>query len=167
MNAIAKAIDSFNELFGRIIAPLIAVITLVVLYDVALRLFTGRPSDWAFDITKMLFGAHFMLMAAYGLRHHAHVEVDVLKRLLSRRKQALVEILGYLIFFVPFIWMLIPLGWSFFMRAFSRGETTYGVVSIPVYPIKGVIVLTAILILLQAIAIVIRAVQELREENAA
>jgi len=167
MNAIAKAIDSFNELFGRIIAPLIAVITLVVLYDIALRFFTGRPSDWAFDITKMLFGAHFMLMAAYGLRHHAHVEVDVLKRLLSRRKQAALEILGYLIFFVPFIWMLVTLGWSFFMRSFSRGETTYGVVSIPVYPIKGVIVLTAILILLQAIAIVIRAVQELREENAA
>ena len=167
MNAIAKAIDSFNELFGRIIAPLIAVITLVVLYDIALRFFTGRPSDWAFDITKMLFGAHFMLMAAYGLRHHAHVEVDVLKRLLSHRKQAALEILGYLIFFVPFIWMLVTLGWSFFMRSFSRGETTYGVVSIPVYPIKGVIVLTAILILLQAIAIVIRAVQELREENAA
>ena len=117
MNAIAKAIDTLNEVFGRVIAPLIAIITLVVLYDIALRLFTGRPSDWAFDITKMLFGAHFMLMAAYGLRHHAHVEVDVLKRLLSRRKQALLEILGYLIFFVPFIYMLITLGWSFFMRS--------------------------------------------------
>ena len=67
MNAIAKAIDTLNEVFGRVIAPLIAVITLIVLYDIALRLFTGRPSDWAFDITKMLFGAHFMLMAAYGL----------------------------------------------------------------------------------------------------
>ena len=166
MNAIAKAIDSFNELFGRIIAPLIAVITLVVLYDIALRFFTGRPSDWAFDITKMLFGAHFMLMAAYGLRHHAHVEVDVLKRLLSRRKQAALEILGYLIFFVPFIWMMLTLGWSFFMRSFSRGETTYGVVSIPVYPVKGVIVVAAFLICLQAVAIVIRAIQQLREEAA-
>lgn len=166
MNAIAKAIDTLNEVLGRVIAPLIAIITLVVLYDIALRLFIGRPSDWAFDITKMLFGAHFMLMAAYALRHHAHVEVDVLKRLLSRRKQAVLEILGYLIFFVPFIWMLIPLGWSFFMRSFSRGETTYGVVAIPVYPIKGVIVLTAVLIMLQAIAIVIRAVQQLREGSA-
>ncbi|MGR4070224.1 TRAP transporter small permease subunit [Billgrantia sp. C5P2] len=166
MNAIAKAIDTLNEVFGRIIAPLIAIVTLVVLYDIALRLFTGRPSDWAFDITKMLFGAHFMLMAAYGLRHHAHVEVDVLKRLLSRRKQAALEILGYLIFFVPFIWMLLTLGWSFFMRAFSRGETTYGIVSIPVYPVKGVIVVAAVLILLQAIAIVIRAIQQLREEVA-
>ncbi|AMD02228.1 MULTISPECIES: TRAP transporter small permease subunit [Halomonas] len=166
MNAIAKAIDTLNETLGRVIAPLIAIITLVVLYDIALRFFTGRPSDWAFDITKMLFGAHFMLMAAYGLRHHAHVEVDVLKRLLTRRKQAAIELLGYLIFFVPFIWMLLTFGWSFFMRSYSRSETTYGMVSIPVYPIKGVIVVAAFLILLQAIAIVIRAIQQLREKTA-
>ena len=107
MNAIAKAIDAINELFGRLIAPLIAIITLIVLYDIASRFFFGRPSDWAFDVTKMLFGAHFMLMAAYGLRHHAHVEVDVLKRLLSRKRQALIEVVAYVIFFVPFIWMLL------------------------------------------------------------
>ena len=165
MNAIAKAIDTLNDVFGRIIAPLIAIITLVVLYDIGLRFFTGRPSDWAFDITKMLFGAHFMLMAAYGLRHHVHVEVDVIKRLLSLRKQAVLDVIGYLIFFSPFMWMLISLGWSFFMRSFSRGETTYGMVSIPVYPIKGVIFVTAVLILLQGIAIFIRAIQQLREER--
>ncbi|TVP51517.1 MAG: TRAP transporter small permease subunit [Halomonas sp.] len=167
MNAIAKAIDAINELFGRIVAPLIAIITLIVLFDIASRFLFGRPSDWAFDVTKMLFGAHFMLMAAYGLRHHVHVEVDVLKRLLSRKKQAAVEILGYLIFFVPFIWMLITYGWRFFERSFSRGETTYGMVSIPVYPVKGVIIVAAVLILLQAIAIVLRAVMQLREEESA
>ncbi|SFU80503.1 TRAP transporter small permease subunit [Halomonas korlensis] len=167
MNAIAKAIDSLNEGFGRLIAPLLAVITLIVIYDIAMRFLIGRPSDWAFDVTKMLFGAHFMLMAAYGLRHHAHVEVDVLKRLLSRRKQAVLDILGYLIFFIPFIWMLIIYGWAFFERSFSRGETTYGMVAIPVYPVKSVIVIAAVLILLQAVAIVIRAIQQLREENAA
>lgn len=165
MNAIAKAIDAINELFGRIVAPLIAIITLIVLYDITSRFLFGRPSDWAFDVTKMLFGAHFMLMAAYGLRHHVHVEVDVLKRLLSRKKQALIEILGYLIFFVPFIWMLVTYGWRFFERSFSRGETTYGMVSIPVYPIKGVIIVAAVLILLQAIAIVLRAIMQLREEE--
>jgi len=167
MNAIAKAIDTFNECFGRLVAPLLAVITVIVIYDIAMRFFLGRPSDWAFDITKMLFGAHFMLMAAYGLRHHAHVEVDVLKRLLSRRKQATVELLGYLIFFVPFIWMLLTYGWSFFERSFSRSETTYGMIAIPVYPVKAVIVVAAVCLLLQAIAIVIRAVQELRKEASA
>ncbi|WP_447927965.1 TRAP transporter small permease subunit [Vreelandella sp. EE27] len=165
MYAIAKAIDAVNELFGRLIAPLIAVITLIVLFDIASRFFLGRPSDWAFDVTKMLFGAHFMLMAAYGLKHHAHVEVDVLKRLLSLKRQAVLTLLGYAIFFVPFIWMLLKYGWLFFERSFSRGETTYGMVAIPVYPIKGVIVVAAVLILLQAIAIVLRAVIALREER--
>lgn len=167
MNAIAKAIDAINELFGRLIAPLIAIITLIVLYDIASRFLLGRPSDWAFDVTKMLFGAHFMLMAAYGLRHHAHVEVDVLKRLLSRKRQALIEVVAYVIFFVPFIWMLLTYGWRFFERSYTRGETTYGMVSIPVYPIKGVIVVAAALILLQAIAIVLRAIMQLREEKSA
>lgn len=167
MNAIAKAIDAINELFGRLIAPLIAIITLIVLYDIASRFFFGRPSNWTFDVTKMLFGAHFMLMAAYGLRHHAHVEVDVLKRLLSRKRQALIEVVAYVIFFVPFIWMLLTYGWRFFERSYTRGETTYGMVSIPVYPIKGVIVVAAALILLQAIAIVLRAIMQLREEKSA
>ncbi|MGM0639667.1 MAG: TRAP transporter small permease subunit, partial [Pseudomonadota bacterium] len=54
----------------------------------------------------------------------------------------------------------------FFMRSYSRLETTYGMVSIPVYPVKGVIVFAAVLILLQAIAIVIRAIQQLRGETA-
>ncbi|GGX99305.1 C4-dicarboxylate ABC transporter substrate-binding protein [Litchfieldella qijiaojingensis] len=165
MNAIANVIDRLNDWFGRILAPLIAVTTLVVLYDIALRFFIGRPSDWAFDITKMLFGAHFMLMAAYGLQKRVHVEVDILKRLLSRKMQAVIEIVGYLIFFVPFIWMLLTFGWGFFSRSFSRGETTYGIVAIPVYPVKAVIVVAAVAILLQAIALVIRAIQQLREEQ--
>ncbi|WP_136249020.1 TRAP transporter small permease subunit [Halomonas borealis] len=161
MHAIARAIDALNEGFGRLIAPLIAIITAVVIYDIAMRFFVGRPSDWAFDVTTMLFGSHFMLMAAYGLRHHVHVEVDVLKRLLSRRGRALIELAGYLLFFTPFILMFITYGWRFFERSWSRGESTYGIVSIPVYPVKAVLVIAGVLVLLQAIAIVIRAIGEL------
>lgn len=161
MFSIIKAIDCLNEWFGRLVAPLIAVMTVVVIYDIVLSYVVGRPSDWAFDITTMLFGAHFMLLTAYGLRHHAHVEVDVIKRLLSRRGRALLDLLGYAIFFVPFIIMFISYSWTFFARSWSRGESTYGVVSIPVYPIKAVLVIAAVLILLQAIAIVLRAIHEL------
>ena len=166
MNAIAKAIDCLNEWFGRLIAPLIAIITLVVVYDIAMRFFVGRPSDWAFDITTMLFGSHFMLMAAYGLRHHAHVEVDIVKQLLSRRGRALIDLLGYLLFFTPFIIMFITYSWRFFERSWSRAESTYGIVSIPVYPVKAVLVIASVLILLQAIAIVIRAINELTGQGA-
>lgn len=165
MYSLARNIDRLNELFGRLVAPLLAIITLIVIYDIAMRFLFGRPSDWAFDITKMLFGAHFMLMGAYALRYHAHVEVDILKRLLPRKKQAFVEIFGYLIFFVPFSWLLIKYGWAFFERSFSRGETTYGMLALPVYPVKGVIMVSAFLLILQALAIVIRSICQLREKN--
>lgn len=162
MNKIITAIDAFNDWFGRLIAPLIAVMTLVVLYDIALRFFVGRPSDWAFDVTTMLFGTHFMLLAAYGMRHNVHVEVDVLTRLISLRKQAVLQIAGYLIFFVPFIWMFLSYGWDFAMRSWNQGETTSGMVSIPVYPVKMMLVVSGVLVLLQAVAIFIRSLRQVR-----
>lgn len=164
MTTIANTIDWLNDWFGRILAPLIACIAVVVIYDIALRYFTGRPSDWAFDITKQLYAAHFMLLAAYGLRWRAHVEVDVLKNMFSRKVQAWLEILGYLIFFVPFIWIYLEYSWGYAARSWARGETTYGVVSLPVYPVKMVMFIAGVAILLQAISLVIRAINRLREE---
>ncbi|PTB94897.1 C4-dicarboxylate ABC transporter permease [Marinobacter sp. B9-2] len=165
MIRICKAIDALNDWFGKLIAPVIAIITLIVIYDITLRYFWGRPSDWAFDITKMLFGAYFMLLTAYGMRHCVHAEVDIVKRLLSHRVRTVTDLVGYLIFFTPFVWLLLTYGWDFAARSWSRGETTYGMVSIPIYPLKAVIVVTGVLILLQGVSIVLRLFRELKEDG--
>ena len=164
MNLIARFIDVFNDWFGRIVAPIIAVLALVVIYDISLRFFIGRPSDWAFEVTKQLFAVHFMLLGAYALYHRAHVEVDVIKNLFSKKVQAILEILGYLIFFGPFIYISLDHAWGYAMRSWNRGETTSGMVSVPVYPVKMVMVIAGVLLLLQAIALVLQAIQRLREE---
>lgn len=165
MISIIRAIDTINDWVGRLIAPVIAIITLIVIYDISLRYFMGRSSDWAFDVTKMLFGAYFMLLTAYGMRHCVHAEVDIVKRLLRGRTRTVNELVGYLIFFVPFIWMFLTSGWEFAARSWSRGETTYGMVSIPIYPLKAVIVIAGVLILLQGISIVLSLIRELKERG--
>lgn len=165
MISLSKAIDAINDWFGRLIAPVIAIITLIVIYDISLRYFLGRPSDWAFDVTKMLFGAYFMLLTAYGMRHCVHAEVDIIKRLLRGRVRTVTELVGYLVFFVPFIWMLLTYGWSFAARSWSKGEATYGMVSIPIYPLKAVIVVAGVLILLQGVSIVLGLIRELKESS--
>ncbi|GGO76293.1 hypothetical protein GCM10011348_03150 [Marinobacterium nitratireducens] len=165
MLSIIRAIDAINDWFGRFIAPVIAIITLIVIYDIALRYFIGRPSDWAFDITKMLFGAYFMLLTAYGMRHCVHAEVDIVKQLLSKRVRTVTDLVGYIVFFTPFVWLLLTHGWEFATRSWSRGETTYGMVSIPIYPLKTVIVVTGALILLQGVSIVLRLILELKESE--
>lgn len=163
MMSICRLIDFINDWLGRLVAPVIAIITVIVIYDISLRYFVGYPSDWAFDVTNMLFGAYFMLMTAYGMRHCVHAEVDIIKRLLRGRVKTVTELLGYVIFFAPFVWLLITYGWSFAATSWRNGETTYGMVSIPIYPLKAVIVVAGVLILLQGLSIVLRLTQELME----
>jgi TRAP-type mannitol/chloroaromatic compound transport system permease small subunit len=164
MNTIADTIDRVNRWIGYLLAPIIAILTLVIIYDIAIRFVIGRPSDWAFDVSKQLFAAHFMLLAAYGLYTRAHVEVDVLKSLGSKKTQAWLDIIGYLVFFVPFITIYLTYTWSFAYRSWTRGETTYGMISIPVYPVKMIMVIAGVALAVQALAIVLRAVSRLREE---
>lgn len=164
MIAIANTIDWVNKWLGYILAPLIAALTIVVVYDIGLRFFIGRPSDWAFEVSKQIFAVHFMLLAAYGLYARAHVEVDVVKTMFSKKTQAWLDIASYLIFFVPFISIYLVYTWSFALRSWTRGETTYGMVAIPVYPVKMVMVIAGIALALQALALVLRAISRLREE---
>lgn len=165
MHTVAESIDRLNRWIGFLLAPIVAILTLVIVYDILVRFVIGRPSDWAFDISKQLFAAHFMLLAAYGLYARAHVEVDVLKDLGSKKTQAWLDILGYLIFFVPFMTIYLSYTWSFAWRSWTRGETTYGIVSIPIYPLKMIMVISGVILSLQALAIVLRAISRLREEE--
>jgi len=153
-----KWIDGINDWTGRILSMVIVLIVVFTVYDVGSRAIFARPTDWAFEVTKQLYAFHFMMLGAYALLRRAHVEVDIFKEGLASRGRAILEILGYLIFFLPFITVVILWGYDFAARAWRYGETTYGIISIPIYPIKTVIVISAVLLLLQALAIVARAV---------
>lgn len=152
MQGVLRAVDGLNEWTGRIIAFATVLIVLFTIFDVGSRAFFNRPTDWAFEVTKQLYALHFMMLGGYALLHRTHVEVDVFKERLSARGQALLDVIGYVLFFLPFI--IVLLGWSirFAARSWASGETTYGIVAIPVYPIKTVICVAAALLALQAIA---------------
>lgn len=156
-----KAIDGLNEWTGRVVALATVFIVVFTIYDVASRAFFARPTDWAFEVTKQLYALHFMMLGAYALLHRTHVEVDVAKERLSARGQALLDVVGYLIFFLPFLGVLLYSGVQFAARAWRYGETTYGILAIPVYPIKTVIVVATALLALQALATFLRALRVL------
>ncbi|MQM39742.1 hypothetical protein KBTX_03773 [wastewater metagenome] len=161
MQALLRAIDGLNEWTGRVIAVATVLIVLFTIYDVGSRTLFARPTDWAFEVTKQLYALHFMLLGGYALLHRAHVEVDVLKERLSQRARALLEVIGYLLFCLPFLAVMLYTGFSFVARSWRYGETTYGIIAIPVYPIKTVILIAAVLIGLQALATFLRAARVL------
>lgn len=147
-----RAIDGLNEVVGRVISVLAIVFAAIIIYDVVMRYALNAPTRWAFDVTKQLFGFYFVLLGGYALRHQAHVRVDLITGALPDRLRRIVEAAGYPLFFFPFAWVFLEQSWIFASRSWNQGETTYGAVQLPVYPLKMAMCLAAGLLLLQGIS---------------
>jgi TRAP-type mannitol/chloroaromatic compound transport system permease small subunit len=145
-------IDHIADWSGRATAWMIVPMTIAVTWEVVARHFFRAPTMWAFDVTYMLYGTHFMLGTAYTLMRVGHVRTDMLYSRWSIRRQSSIDAVGYLFFFFPAMILLFYFGWQEFYHAFSIGETSDASPWRPiVYPFKGVIPLTALLLLTQGI----------------
>lgn len=156
MFRILRLVDLINTGVAWIFSWAVVLMMLITVYDVAMRYFFSSPTIWAFDITTQLFGLHFMILAGYALTRKAHVSVDIVTELLSPKARAVVELIGYIVFFLPFMLVLVWRSYGFAMTSWARQETTWGIASIPIYPIKTVIVVAACLLLAQGLALMIR-----------
>lgn len=151
-----RTLDSINEIIGRLISLFAIVFAGVIIYEVFMRYALHQPTRWSFDVTKQLYGFYFIMLGAYALKHQAHVRVDLLIQRFSPAVQRWVEVIGYLVFFFPFVWIFLTRSYAFAARSFAQGETTYGAVQIPVYPLKMAMVVAAALLLIQGVVRVIR-----------
>lgn len=156
-------IDRLNEFVGRVVAVVALLFAAIIIYDVFMRYVMNDPTRWAFDVTKQLYGFYFVLLGGYALRHQAHVRVDLVTSALSAFPRRVVEALGYLIFFFPFAWVFMTRSYEFAMRSYVQGETTYGSVQLPVYPLKMAMAVAAALLMLQGISEFLKLVLDRQE----
>ncbi|WP_116131644.1 TRAP transporter small permease subunit [Tropicimonas sp. IMCC34043] len=149
---IIRIIDAVNEAVGRVVSVVAIVFAAIIIYDVIMRYVFNAPTRWAFDVTKQMYGFYFVMLGGYALRHQAHVRVDLVTEMLAPNPRRWVEIIGYVIFFFPFAWVFFTRSYDFALRSWSQGETTYGSVQLPVYPLKMAMCVAAGLLLLQGIS---------------
>ena len=147
-----RLIDGLNEIIGRVISTVAVLFAAIIIYDVVMRYAFHLPTRWAFDVSKQLYGFYFIMLGGYALRHKEHVRVDLLIERLSAGATRWLEVAGYLIFFFPFAWVFMTRSYEFALRSWMQGETTYGSVQLPVYPLKIAMALAAALLLLQGVA---------------
>lgn len=161
--AVIRFIDALSTGIGRAAAWLIVVLTVIISWEVFSRYVLSNPHDWVFDASYMLFGALFMLAGAYALAQDAHVRGDFMYGAFQPRTQAGIDLVLYLLFFVPGVVALIWAGYTFAADSWAIHEgsplTPDGP---PVYPFKTVIPIAGALLLLQGIAEILRCVLCLR-----
>src|SRR5438034_6587251 len=113
VQSILHAIDGISTWVGKAAAWLIIALMTVVCVEVFKRYILNAPTAWIFDLNNMLYGALFMLAGAYTLAQNAHVRGDFLYSSMRPRTQAALDLVLYIVFFVPGIAALIYAGYDY------------------------------------------------------
>jgi len=153
---IINHIDLSSNWSGKIVSWLIYLLILELAYDTVARYGFIAPTAWSYDISYMLYGALFMLGAAYTLLADEHIRVEAFYERFSPRARALIDLIGYLVFFFPSVGALIYFGIDFAWEAWKLRETSITFWAPPVYPLKALIPIAAFLLMIQGMAKFIR-----------
>jgi TRAP-type mannitol/chloroaromatic compound transport system permease small subunit len=156
-----QALDKVSEWSGRVFIWLIVPLTALVVYEVISRRILNSPHIWATEVTDYIYGPHFMLVAAYTLLHRGHVSIEVIYEHFSPKVKAIFDCFTHLVFFFPFILIVIFQGIVFAHTSWAIGETSESAALHIVPLVKTAIPVAFILVFLQGLADFIRSVHHL------
>ncbi|MEJ1160186.1 TRAP transporter small permease subunit [Prosthecomicrobium sp. N25] len=157
------AIDGISTFVGKAAAWLIVGLMLLVCAEVFKRYILNAPTAWIFDASNMFYGTLFMLAGAYALAQNAHVRGDFLYSSMRPRTQATLDLILYVVFFVPGIAALVYAGTHYAADSWRIAEhSNVTADGPPVYHFKTVIPIAGALVLLQGFAEIIRCIVCLR-----
>ncbi|SHE66855.1 TRAP-type mannitol/chloroaromatic compound transport system, small permease component [Loktanella atrilutea] len=153
---IAAVIDRVNGLIGRCLAWLVVAAIVVSAGNAILRKTLNMSSNAWLEAQWYLFGAVFMLCAAWTLRDDEHVRVDVVSSMLSPRSRVVVDLVCHILFLVPFAVVMVYLSWPFFVTSFLSGEQSGDAGGLIRWPAKFFILAGFVLLLVQAVSEIIK-----------
>src|SRR6267154_5861586 len=159
VQGVLHAIDGISTWVGKAFAWLIVLLMCVVCLEVFKRYILNMPTAWIFDVDNMMYGTLFMMCGAYTLAQNAHVRGDFLYSSMRPRTQASLDIVLYVVFFLPGIAALIYAGSEYAADSWRIAEhSNVTADGPPVYHFKSMIPLAGVLVMLQGIAEIVRCV---------
>ena len=162
MQSLLLRVDRLSTWLGQAFAWLIVLLTLQITAEVFSRYVLNNPHDWALNVQIMMYGTIFMMAGAYTLSKNGHVRGDVLYGFFRPRTQATIDLVLYLLFFLPGIVALTWAGWTYANEALAIREKTFSATPLPLYPFKFVIPIAGGMLLLQGLVEIVRCIQCIR-----
>ena len=151
-------IDAISTWVGKAFAWLIVLLMVTVVIEVFKRYALNAPTAWIFDASNMMYGTLFMMCGAYTLAQNGHVRGDFFYGSAAPRTQASLDLVLYILFFIPGVIALTWAGWSYASDSWSIREHTFNADPLPLYPFKAIIPLAGFIVLMQGIAEIVRCV---------
>jgi TRAP-type mannitol/chloroaromatic compound transport system permease small subunit len=154
-----RAIDAMNEWIGRVTAWLTLGTVLVCAAVVVLRYAFAYGSICLQEIYVWEHAVVFMVGAGYTLLHRGHVRVDIFYAAMSRRARAWVDLIGTLLFLLPWLAVLVWFGWPFVRLSWSLLEPSSQAGGCQgFFLLKSVVMVFAAVVALQGAALAARSI---------
>jgi TRAP-type mannitol/chloroaromatic compound transport system permease small subunit len=159
MQKLLLTIDKISTFVGQAFSWLIVALTLLITWEVFSRYALDEPHSWAFDVMIILYGTLFMMAGAYTLAKAGHVRGDVLYGFFEPRTQATIDLILFVLFFIPGVFALTYAGYYFAAESWAVNEHSSITASgPPIYPFKTMLPLAGVFLLLQGLVEIIRCV---------
>lgn len=164
INKIIDFINRINEKIGIAISWLTTGLVLLVSYDVFSRYLLEESLVAIQELEWHIFAVLFLISAAYTFKHDKHVRVDIIYSKLSKNKKSIINIIGILLFLVPFCFLIVYSSKDFVINSISIGESSPNPGGLPArYLLKFMIPVSFLLLLFQGIVILFQNIQEIKK----
>lgn len=154
---IADAIDALNRRIGRATVWLILAAVLVSAATATLRYLLDWGSNSLIEIQWAMFGAVFLLGAAWTLQENGHVRIDILSARLSPLARLWIDVAGGLLFLLPLCVLVAYDAWGYFLISFRQAEASPNPGGLPWWPMKLLIPVAFALLGAQGFAEIVKA----------
>ena len=146
-------IDKLSKWIGNIVCWILMPLIFAMTYEVLARKLFLAPTIWAYDISRFLYGALFMLGAAYALSRGVHIRADFLYRNFKIKNQGLIDFWLYLLFYFPGLIVFLYMTIGFVGESIQRGERGMDTTWMPyMWPIKTCLLIGIIFLLVQGVS---------------
>ena len=160
--AISRAIDRTTAAIGRWVSWLILLAVLISAGNAIVRKTFDMSSNAWLELQWYLFGAAFLLAAAYTLQQNEHIRIDIFYGSRSKRAQDWIDLFGHLFFLLPFcglmLWLLVP----YVLVSIRSGEISANAGGLILWPAKSLLLIGFALLTLQGVSEVIKRIAIMR-----
>jgi TRAP-type mannitol/chloroaromatic compound transport system permease small subunit len=166
MRNLANSLERMTAAIGRAGAWLIVIVVTLEFALVVARYLFSLGSIWASETVIYAHAALFLLAAAWTLQTNGHVRVDIFYATAKPRTKALVDLVGAVVFLLPFAAVLLWLSTPYAARSWAVLERSQEASGLPlVFLLKTLIPVFALLMILQGVAQIIRSAAVLQGQK--
>jgi len=160
-------VNTINENIGKATSWLTGILVVLVCGRVLGRMIFDSEPVWLPELEWHLFSMIFLLAAGYTLKHDKHVRVDLFYTNFSKKDKALVNLVGALLFLIPWCYLIIWVSYDYALGSYKILEGSPNPNGLPYrFVVKFAITIGASLLLLQALAMVADALLTLKYKAA-